>query len=193
MGAAWTEARERREVHVDQHIDKTKETVMHCLATAAPGPLDPTPATPSNPRRRGRYVAARAALLGMLATAACGAGNERNAALDEEAVFSAPLELTIDCHDERTVRRVKSIAECPTGLVAVVSASPDASVLISRGAPGPLYFRLKAGRGDDTMDYSECHPASSVRCEEFADLCANDGCGGSSTPDGGVGCSCTDE
>ena len=133
------------------------------------------------------------AMAAMLVMAACNAGNEPDAALDEAAALSGSVEVAIDCHDDRTVRRVKSIAECPAGQVALVSASSDASVLISRGVPGPLYFRLKAGRGDDTMDYSECHPASSVRCEEFADLCSSDGCGGSSTPNGGVGCSCTDE
>lgn len=167
---------------------------MHSPATAAHGPLDAAPPTPPDKLRRGRVRATSVALFAVLAAAACNAGEEPDAALDEEAaVLSAPVELAIECHDDRTVRRVKSIAECPAGDVALVSASAGASVLISRGEPGPLYFRLKAGRGDDTMDYSECHPASSVRCEEFADLCANDDCGTSSTPNGGVGCSCTDE
>ncbi|MDJ0574635.1 MAG: hypothetical protein QNJ65_05655 [Xenococcaceae cyanobacterium MO_234.B1] len=53
-------------------------------------------------------------------------------------------------------------------------------------------FRFVARPGSRLNGYSECWPISSVRCEEFADLCTNDGCGAGSTPDGGVSCSCSD-
>jgi hypothetical protein len=63
----------------------------------------------------------------------------------------------------------------------------------SRTSVHPAQAVVFQARRRRVSDYSECKPAGSDQCEEFADLCALDGCGVGSTPEGGYSCSCVTE